>query len=329
MGFFDKKGGNRGPVGQRPPHSNGPKTPERPLLLPPLEDRPKPRIGGSEVSAFEPTVASDQISLQPYTENPTRNINGARPPPLKAKPAPLPETIADEPSEIQSAVMSYESKLQELDAIKAPDELLLDQVRQLHNQAMQLFESKKKEPNQSDEDLQKLNGVIEKLSEKMVQLVAKVQFQFNKAQADNQPLPPPLPVEPAAPISPTFGKSISIDIESPSPKQMAPQGHMEPQLQEQPSAFKRFITSPVTWAVINFSAFTAFLFSKKAFQVFAEGIGRIFNTKPPSEKLTMIVYGAVSVGALAITGLVNYLRNRKAEKREQDLRQNGGPTEYP
>lgn len=290
------------PGGQMPPRR--PPIDESPLLMPPSE--PRPVVNVDDAPPLDPTMAQSDVRAL------ADSLSGRGPPPIPQ---------SERPSEIKSNLLSFQTRFQML---KSSDQAegMMDAIRKLQEEVQGFLRQKAREEGHKREELEEVNRFLKELDDNYRQIMDHVTFKANQAAAQKQPSLAPLPIESPSPVP-----SVQAPVEAlPSIQMDLDAG---PQEESRPSAFRRFLTSPVTWAVTYSSAFTAVMLWKKAFQDLAGFIGKVLHTKPPSVKLTMAVYGAVSAGVLAVTVLINYLRNRKAEKREETgQQQNGGPTEY-
>ncbi|MFH0737804.1 MAG: hypothetical protein V1827_04450 [Candidatus Micrarchaeota archaeon] len=124
--------------------------------------------------------------------------------------------------------------------------------------------------------------------------------------------PAPEAVVPLVVPKPQQIMETGAPLEAPSPSPMT--------AAKREGFFKRFISSPMTWAIANLSFFTAVLLHQKAFTELAyafkkatDAIG--IHAGRPSEKFVMIACGAAVALALAITSMIRSVRiGREAEK---------------
>ncbi|MEW6748188.1 MAG: hypothetical protein AB1295_00565 [Candidatus Micrarchaeota archaeon] len=320
---FGQKGSARRPATARPA--------EAPMLLPPLEERrPSAVFGDPAVDAHQPTLAvpSGEVEARSGQLFKSEVPTVARPiqaPAVQEQP-PTVQTKVEQPSAILSALVDYRTRFQRLQSSNGPE--LMQQVGALLQDLQKL--RRENTDKASREELEQVNDFIGKVHQKMMQLMEMMRVQSLRAQAELEPPPPPIQIDlpPQVPSSQQnpLPAEVSVRALQPSlPVQSAPQEQQE----AAPGAIKRAIASPMTWAISMVSAFTAVLVQQHAFKDIAQMAGRLFKSEPPSEKMTSIVYGAVVVATLAVTSLVNMLRNRSAERKEaQEMRrENEGPTD--
>lgn len=211
--------------------------------------------------------------------------------------------------------------MQRLESVQG--EQRVNQLKALLQEVQNLRRQNAEKSDVRRADLEHLNAFIGVVNQKLIEVADMVQVQAARTEAERQPIPPPVPIEARAQITPSM-QMPSVAFQQSIPLQAEPEPHADAVL----GAFRRLITSPMTWTVASISAFTAVLFQQDAFRAIAETVGRVLKSDPPSAKMTAIVYGAVVAVSLAVTSVINLLRNRSAERREaQELRQqNLGPT---